>query len=120
MSISADRLILIHYHEVGLKGKNRGRFENKLMGNIARSLRGIDHGPVRRIYGRLLLELTPTTPIGVVRERLSQVFGIANFSEAVVVSANIEVIRDTAWAVVQKSSFNSFKVAARRADNTFP
>lgn len=120
MSISADRLILIHYHEVGLKGKNRGRFENKLMGNIARSLRGIDHGPVRRIYGRLLLELTPTTPIGVVRERLSQVFGIANFSEAVVVSANIEVIRDTAWAVVQKSSFNSFKVAARRADKTFP
>jgi thiamine biosynthesis protein ThiI len=120
MPVGSKRLILIHYHEVGLKGKNRGRFENRLLDNISRSLKGIDHGPVRRIFGRMLLDLKPNTPIDAVRERLSRVFGIANFSEAVVAPANIEDIRDTAWALVQQMSFGSFKVAARRADKTFP
>ena len=73
----AQSLYLIHYHEIGLKGRNRGRFENQLIRNIQRSLKGVPTGPVRRISGRLLLEVTPDTPDGVVRDRLSGVFGIA-------------------------------------------
>ncbi len=115
----AQNLYLIHYHEIGLKGRNRGRFENQLIRNIQRSLKGVPIGPVRRISGRLLVELTPDTPDGVVRERLSGVFGIANFSPAYRVANRIEAFREAAWAVAQKSRFDSFKLVTRRSDKSF-
>ena len=118
--IDAEELILIHYHEVGLKGRNRGRFENQLITNINKTFSGIETGPVRRISGRLYLELTPESPIGVIRERLGWVFGIANYSEALKVPNDMELIRQAAWAAAQKTTFKSFKIATRRSDKTFP
>lgn len=118
--VDAQKLILIHYHEVGLKGKNRGRFENQLISNITRTLNGVEVGTTRRISGRLYLELTPESPIGVIRERLGWIFGIANFSESLKVQNDIDQIRQAAWAVSQKTPFESFKIATRRSDKTFP
>ena len=116
----SQNLILIHYHEVGLKGKNRGRFENQLISNISKTLKGVETGQVRRIGGRLYLELTPESPIGVIRERLGWVFGIANFSEATGVPNDISLIREAAWAAAQKNSFRSFRIATRRSHKMFP
>lgn len=115
-----DRFILIHYHEIGLKGKNRGRFERRLMTNINRALKDVPCGKLERLSGRMMLALTSESPIDVIRERLSTVFGIANFSEAVVAKRNIEAIRETAWALAQKTDFESFKIVTRRGDKTFP
>ena len=115
-----DRFILIHYHEIGLKGKNRGRFERRLMTNITRALKDVPCGKLERLSGRMMLALTPESPIDVIRERLLTVFGIANFSEAVVAKRNIEAIRETAWALAQKTDFRSFKIVTRRGDKTFP
>ena len=115
-----DRFILIHYHEIGLKGKNRGRFERRLMTNITRALKDVSCGKLDRLSGRMMLSLTPESPIDVIRERLLTVFGIANFSEAVVAKRNIEAIRETTWALAQKANFRSFKIVTRRGDKTFP
>ena len=115
-----DRFILIHYHEIGLKGKNRGKFERRLMTNITRALKDVPCGKLERLSGRMMLALTSESPIDVIRERLSTVFGIANFSEAVVAKRNIEAIRQTAWTLAQKTDFQSFKIATRRGDKTFP
>lgn len=87
-----DRFMLIHYHEIGLKGKNRGRFERRLMTNIDRALKGLPRGNVQRLSGRMMLALTPESPTEVICERLATVFGIANFSEAVVVEREMEAI----------------------------
>jgi hypothetical protein len=67
----AEKLILIHYHEVGLKGKNRGRFENQLISNISKTMKDVPTGQVRRIGGRLYLELTEDSPLDTIRERKS-------------------------------------------------
>lgn len=115
-----ERLILIHYHEIGLKGKNRNWFEQHLQHNIDRTLKGLPRGKVRRLPGRMVLELVPESPIQVVCERLQNVFGIANFSEAVTVPRDLSAICETAWMLAQKTSFATFKVAARRGDKTFP
>ena len=115
-----DRFILIHYHEIGLKGKNRGKFERRLMTNITRALKDVPCGKVERLSGRMMLSLTPESPIDVIRERLLTVFGIANFSVAVVAKRNIEAIRETTWALAQKADFESFKIVTRRGDKTFP
>ena len=115
-----DRFILIHYHEIGLKGKNRGKFERRLMTNINRALKDVPCGKLERLSGRMMLALTSESPIDVIRERLATVFGIANFSEAVVAKRNIEAIRETAWALAQKNDFESFKIVTKRGDKTFP
>ena len=115
-----DLFILIHYHEIGLKGKNRGKFERHLMTNINRALKGVPCGKLERLSGRMMLSLTSESPIDVICERLSTVFGIANFSEAIVAKRNIEAIRETAWALAQKADFESFKIVTRRGDKTFP
>ncbi len=112
--------MLIHYHEIGLKGKNRGRFERRLMTNITRALKDVPCGKLERLSGRMMLALTSESPIDVIRERLSTVFGIANFSEAVVAKRNIEAIRETTWALAQKADFESFKIVTKRGDKTFP
>ena len=115
-----NRFILIHYHEIGLKGKNRGAFERRLITNINRALKDIPCGKVQRISGRMMLALTPESPVEMIHKRLTTVFGIANFSEAVTVDRNIEAIRETAWALAQKTEFESFKMVTKRGDKTFP
>ncbi|MCZ6635322.1 MAG: tRNA 4-thiouridine(8) synthase ThiI [bacterium] len=115
-----ENLILIHYHEIGLKGKNRGRFERQLQSNINRALKGLSRGPVQRLYGRIILKLKPDSPIGVIRDRLTGISGIANFSEAIRVPKEIEIIRETAWAVAQKATFESFRITTKRGDKSFP
>lgn len=120
MDAVSERVVLIHYHEIGLKGRNRGRFEQQLLTNIARALRGLPRGAARRLSGRIVLELEPDAETGAIRERLADVFGIANYSEAVRVPGDIEHIRAGAWDVVRRRDFGSFKIAARRGDKSFP
>lgn len=120
MNHKADKIFLIHYHEIGLKGRNRARFEEQLCRNIEQALKNIPHGRPRRISGRLLLPILPDSPRGAIVDRLRCVFGIANFSEATETISTIEGIRETAWAIVQKVRFDSFKVATKRSDKTFP
>ena len=54
-----EKLFLVHYGEIGLKGKNRSFFEKKLAQNIKLSLKGMGCAEVRRIYGRLLVMSAP-------------------------------------------------------------
>ena len=37
-----DKMIVIRYGEIGLKGKNRGFFEKKLVSNIKHAMVGLD------------------------------------------------------------------------------
>ena len=120
MGETDDRIFLIHYHEIGLKGRNRARFEAQLCRNIERALKNVPHGRLRRISGRLLLRIRPDSPTGTIADRLRCVCGIANFSEATQTASAMDAIRETAWAVVQKARFDSFKVATKRSDKTFP
>ncbi len=48
-----QRICLVHYHEVGLKGHNRASFENRLASNIRFLLNGYPVDSIRRISGRL-------------------------------------------------------------------
>ena len=48
------RTLLIRYDEIGLKGKNRKYFENKLVHNIRHALKGIEDVRIDKIHGRIL------------------------------------------------------------------
>ena len=50
-----DKVIIIRYCEIYLKGKNRGYFEKVFMNNLEKSLSGIRH-EIRKPSGRYVVE----------------------------------------------------------------
>lgn len=112
--------VLVHYGEVGLKGQNRPRFEKALVDNIARALSGLHIKAVRKLYGRLVVDLAPESPWEEVRDRLGRVCGVVNFSPAHRVEATLEDIEVAVDEVIAPHTFESFRVQTKRADKAFP
>lgn len=113
---------LIHYHEIALKGKNRKFFEKKLIENIKRSLKGKYFQFVKRFSGRILLKLNREGAKDEkrVKERLKNIFGIANFSFAQRTSQNLSKIKEEAFKILKKKKFKTFRITARRGDKKIP
>ncbi len=111
---------LCHYHEVGLKKKNRPFFENRLRRNIQTALGDFPFRSVRRISGRLIVELMPHSPIEEMGRRLQKVFGLSFCAPAWVSSQELNLLQENLWKLVQHRSFDSFKIQARRAHKNFP
>jgi len=114
------RTIIIHYHEINLKGNNRGWFEAHLQNHIASLLKGVTYKNVRKIAGRMIIELVPDSPIDEITRRLSMAFGIANFVVAWEVAADIEEIQTGLEVLISQGEFESFKMDSRRGTKDFP
>lgn len=117
----ADRLCLVHYHEIGLKGKNRSTFENQLVTNLHRALRDFPVSNIARISGYLVVEAKDGRATREMADAVSRVPGVARVSlaykcgldEAEFISAAID-------ALGEFGDFSSFKVHARRSSTTYP
>ena len=53
-----DCCILIHYHEIALKGKNRSWFERQLIDNIKNQLLGLPYSKVHLTAARIFFGLS--------------------------------------------------------------
>ncbi len=115
-----EKLFLVHYGEVGLKGKNRSFFEKKLVQNIRLSLKGTGYAEVRRIYGRILVTLHPEADIVAIQERLGKVMGIAHFELASAAAQTIDAIQAAALELIRDREFKTLKVETKRANKRFP
>ena len=112
-----DRVILIRYGEIHLKGKNKRFFENKLIGNIKAKLEGLDYKFVYK-RSRYVIEDYNLRDEEDIVNRLKKVFGIHSISVAECVPSDLAAICETAKKVCAKSG--SFRVSVNRADKTFP
>jgi len=119
-NVPMRRFFLCHYHEIALKKGNRSFFEKRLLQNINRALSGLPFKEVRRISGRLIVELLPESPIKEIGERLQKVFGIVWCSPAWLSEQEPDLLQQNLWKLVQEREFESFKIQARRAQKTFP
>jgi thiamine biosynthesis protein ThiI len=112
--------ILVHYSEVALKGKNRSWFVGRLVKNIQMALAGLHVKEVRTLVGRIEIVLGQEGVLDAVLDRLSRVFGVANFSVATRVPRDFDGM---AQAIVDllppREAAQSFRVLVRRADSTF-
>lgn len=114
------RTILLHYHEINLKGNNRGWFETTLHRNVLGALEGLPYTSAQRFSGRLLVELKDDSPAGEIADRLRMVFGIANLAVAWEVEASLAAIQSGLEELVPQMAFSSFKIDARRGTKDFP
>jgi thiamine biosynthesis protein ThiI len=110
-------LLLAHYHEIGLKGRNRPRFERLLKRNLERALAG-SAGRVRLVSGRVEV----TEPGEDALERVTRVFGVANVAPVLLAPADLDRIVERALEVVGDAGagFDTFAIRSRRARTSFP
>ena len=112
-----QKVIIIRYAEIHLKGNNRGWFEKVFAVNIEKSLKGLKH-ELRRQSGRYLVENFNEADTQTVLDRLKKVFGVHSYSLALKVNSNLDEIEEASKKVC--SAYGTFKVETHRADKTFP
>jgi thiamine biosynthesis protein ThiI len=112
--------IICHYAEIGLKGKNRKFFEEKLIENLKKALKDLDCREVRRISGRILVKLVDEAKEDKIREALKNVFGIAYFSFALACEQEVKVIKKKAVELLGSKKFKTFRIETKRSKKDFP
>ena len=112
-----EKVILIRFGEIFLKGKNRGFFEKALLNNIKRSLESID-AEVVKVPGRYIVQGYNVDVEDEIVERLSKVAGIFSFSTAIYFDTTLENISNNALEMMADLS-GTFKVSSNRADKKF-
>lgn len=119
-----QRICLVHYHEIGLKGHNRSKFELRLQKNIEALLDGYPLVTIHRIAGRLIVFLQEGTDLETalaVADIILNVPGVARVSCGYKCQRDLEVMGQVAVSALSEvESFETFKVAARRNHTDFP
>lgn len=111
-----EKVIIIRYSEIHLKGKNRGYFERAFLVNLEKSLKGYKH-EIKRQSGRYLIENFNESEVDEISDRIKRVFGVHSYSVALKVKLNMDEIFRAAKEVCFEHG--SFKVNTHRADKTF-
>jgi thiamine biosynthesis protein ThiI len=112
--------LLLRYHELALKGRNRPWFQRILIRNLQHALAGLSVREIRVPMGRIELVLGDASVVDEVRERLRYVFGLANFSIVHRVDATLDAIVSGVLERLPEAAPSSFRVTVRRSDKRFP
>lgn len=112
--------IMVRYGELSTKGKNRQAFIGRLNGNVTRALHEFPNLTIRPKRDRMHIELNGE-PSDQVMARLSQVFGIQNFSPSIAVEKDMDKVHAVALQLMNETAPKgiSYKVNTRRSDHDF-
>ena len=112
-----EKVIIIRYSEIYLKGKNRGFFEKAFETNLRRALVDMDAEVVKQ-SGRYLVQNFAEDEAEEIIEKLKKVFGVHTLSLAYVTNSNMEAIFDVAKTLCPETG--TFKVESHRGDKKYP
>ncbi len=104
-------MIVVHYSEIALKGKNRPIFEKKLVENIKKAI-GSDN--VKRITGRILIYEDDERIIN----SLKKVFGIAWFGKAYKLERDENVLKK--FLEEKLKNVKTIRINVKRHDKNYP
>jgi thiamine biosynthesis protein ThiI len=117
-----ERAALIHYHEIGLKGRNRASFEERMRANIVFAVRDLGTARVERIASRYLVHFEDVARREDVLTACAALPGITHVSDALVLSREMHDIRKAAEVVLAEAievagpgGVRTFAVDARRS-----
>ena len=112
--------VLIRYHEIALKKGNRQYFTELLKRNLLAAVKDLGTKDCRSLPARLLVTLRNDVPMNTLIERMSNVFGVANFSIVERTARDIDVLRARILDSLNGNHFDSFRIETQRGDKTFP
>ena len=113
-----DKVIIVRYSEIHLKGKNRSFFEDLLKNNIKSVVKKYG-ASISKIPGRYMVTGFDSNDLPLILESLQKIAGIFSFSVATQVDSNYQSIKDEAINQMANIS-GTFKVEVNRGDKTFP
>lgn len=115
-------VLLLKCGEIVLKGLNRKKFEDRLLGNLKRRLKPIGGCTVTMRQSVICVEIPDEADGDAVMEAVRRVFGIALICRAAVCEKTLEAMQETAerYLADQIAAAHSFKVETKRADKRFP
>jgi len=113
-------VIVVHYHELWLKGRNRRFFLGKLFTALRQSLKGLLIERIEQPGDRLLVRLGDEASLEEATARVERVLGVANYAVARPVERNMEALCQAAWTEIEPLKFATFAVRAKRSDKSFP
>lgn len=111
--------VILRYHEIALKGRNRPFFVDRLAVNARRLFRDLG-GKVHVMAGRIRVVLPDDVPWDEAARRLGDLFGVANFSRTHESALDLEALKTGAVAAVAARAPASFRVTTKRAFKAFP
>jgi len=112
--------VLIRYHEIALKKGNRQYFTELLKRNLLAAVKDLGTKDCRSLPARLLVTFRNDVPMNTLIERMSNVFGVANFSIVERTARDIDVLRARILDSLNGNHFDSFRIETQRGDKTFP
>ncbi|MCI5837905.1 MAG: tRNA 4-thiouridine(8) synthase ThiI [Christensenellaceae bacterium] len=113
-----ERIIIIRYCEIHLKGKNRNYFESLLEKNIRKSLSDTEC-TIERAQSRYLVKNFKEADYPSIKDKLGKVAGIHSLSLGYEVKTDEKEISDCA-KFIMKDKQGTFKVETNRADKKYP
>ena len=112
--------VLVRYHEIALKKGNRAYFTELLKRNLLAAVKDLGAKEIRSLPARLLLTFKNEVPAATLIERMSTVFGVANFSIVERTARDIDALRGRILESLNGGRFQSFRIETQRGDKTFP
>ncbi len=118
-----EKVLLVRYAEIHLKGLNRPYFERALTDNMKRALHGMKP-VIEREHGRIYVRGIAEEDFDSALDRLTRVFGIHSVSPAAAVEKDWETVVAAALDLMEKKlssagAGTTFKVFARRSDKHY-
>jgi thiamine biosynthesis protein ThiI len=115
---AVKRVLILHYHEIWLKGGNKRFFQSRLVTAVKRSLEDLSPRPLEVVLDRLLVPVPDESLLTLMVERLQRVFGLAYIGMAWEVSGGMPELARCACQVMERINPRSFAVRAKIADHS--
>ncbi len=113
------KVVIIHFGELWLKGRNRPNFIRQLYKNIENALGGSDYNEFESWRDRFVIYLNEKSDADFILKKLGYVFGISWFSIAYLTDSNIENMMNTVNSLLSNYDPEiSYKIEAHRTDKS--
>lgn len=112
-------ILIVHYQELMLKGRNRAWFVERLVRNLREVTAGLA-SEVCPVMGGIQVIPAANIPPAAVAERIERTLGVASVAIGLKTSQSLDEITTAACALATTCTTSSFRVRARRADKSFP
>jgi len=110
-----NRVFILHYHEIWLKGGNKNYFLSRLRSAIKQSLADLPVQSLESTAERLLLVPGEESVAPAILERLRRVFGLAYIASAREVPSSLAELGPAACAMMEERNPRNFAVRAKIA-----
>jgi len=121
--VKETKTLIVRYDEIGLKGKNRKYFENRLVRNIRYALKDIEDVRINKIHGRILGRVNIADSQECVA-RLTFIPGISSISAGISLEPDFDKMAE--WGIslilpkLEAEGKIKFCVRTRRSNKMFP